>query len=432
MHRELYTGRQLLCFFAAAVLALGCTTDEDTGPLPGGEERRLLLSSVGTRVILPTLRDFADAADALAAAVDAHAAAVEGDGDTAATLTAARAAFDDAMAAWQRAELMQVGPAALGSEMAGGLGLRDRIYGYPSVASCRVDQALVAKAYAEDDFFDTALTNAYGLDALAYLLWWDAADSTCGERAAIIADGSWDKLSADAAALSLARAQYAARVASGLAARGVELRDAWERDGGDFVTHFATRKPGGGGGGGGDDGADAGSDANTGEDDFSVYGSPHEAVDALFAGMFYLDAVVKDAKLADPAGISETCTEDTCPELIEDAWSGRSGAHLQQNLAAFQEVLLGGPLGDADAYGFDDLLREVGAASLADELVAATAAAVTACDALDADLAASLQDDHDAVVLAHTRVKAITDLMKTQLVTILGVRVPDDSAGDAD
>lgn len=387
-----------------AVALFGPSCSEDGGgdePLTGSAERRMLLSSLAQRVILPTLRDFADAAASLRDATDAYAQATD---DVATPLADAQTALHDAMLVWQRAEVMQVGPAGAPDMVMGGLGLRDEIYSYPTVASCRVDQALVDEAYAEPDFFDATVVNAYGLDALSYLLAYAEPDNTCTDRAAINTDGSWAAISE--ADLQQRRADYAARIATEVARQAAVLRDAWEPDEGNFAAEFLG--------------------------DGEVYDSPHEALDAVYAALFYADLTIKNQKLALPAGISPDCVQATCPELVEDPWSMASGAYVAANLQALRDIVYGGPPDDPDAYGFDDLLRALDGNDVADSLTAAVDAAVDATDALPEDLAVAVADEHDTVVEAHTRVRELTDLLKSQLVTVLGLRVPNQGAGDND
>ena len=287
----------------ALLLALaGCSSSSGGGSSDDGGngngngngatfDRNALLASVGTNGILPTLRAFVTAADGLAAATVAHRSAVDSAGGRsaagAATLPIAQQAWRDAMAAWQRAEVMQVGPAAP-SSFPGGQGLRDEIYSWPTTNPCRIDQEIVENDFERADFFATELVNTYGLDALEYLLFETGPDNACDPPVDINADGTWDLIKPDV--LAQRRAAYAEVAARGVAARAAELRDAWEPDGGDFLGELATAGQGS-----------------------ATYSTARAALDDVFAALFYLELQTKDEKLAEPAGILPRLRGDHLP-----------------------------------------------------------------------------------------------------------------------
>lgn len=383
----------------AMVASAGACEGDDAGPESGASEasRRALLQSVSRKVIRPRLRGFADQAAALQDAAEALAGAP----DAADARGDVRAAFVTAMDTWQQLEVLQVGPAGAGDMAMGGEYLRDEIYAWPSVSPCRVDQHVAADAFDEDGFFAGAGVNGYGLDALEYLLFVDTDDNACALTLDINADGQWEP--AEAAA---GRARYAAVVAAEVARQAVALRDAWAPEEGDFAGAF-----------------------EAGE---TPYGSRQEVLDGLLAAMFYLDKEVKDVKLAVPAGISPSCDDDTCPEEQELPWSDRSLASIRANLEAFRALYHGGETDDEDAYGFFDMLEELGAEELAAEMAQAIDAALDAVAAVEGTLSEALVDDLPGVRALHEAVKGITDLMKSQFVTVLNLRVPSEGAGDND
>ena len=135
-----------------------------------------VLVSLADNVFAPTHAAFSDAADVLSTAAATHAAAVADGGDTAASRDAVEAAYGDAARALQHVELLQLGPAA-GSAGVQGEFLRDELYSWPAVNTCRIDQELVAGEYGAPDFTDTRLVNVYGFDALEYLLFNDSAEN---------------------------------------------------------------------------------------------------------------------------------------------------------------------------------------------------------------------------------------------------------------
>lgn len=398
----------LASLVATSLLAAGCgggggggvsSTAPTPTPVPGdGFDRRALLASVADRVVLPALRRFATEAAGLAAATDALTAAPT-------QRDAARAAWRSAMLAWQAVEVLQFGPAGP-TMMMGGQALRDEIYSWPLVNPCRIDQETVRGNYADSAFFTTQLVNVRGLDALEYLLFAPDDANACSPSVDINAGGGWQAL-VDAGDVAARRAAYAAGAAADVAARAAALRDAWEPAAGNFAAQLA--------------GAGAGS---------SVYPTAQGALDDVFAALFYVELVVKDDKIAAPAGIVPDCTTDVCPNLSESRWADAAKDQLLANLAAARRLFLGGT--DASGTGFDDFLRARGAAALATTMLAALDAAVAAVEAIPGTMLEALASDPDAVRDAHAAVKNFTDPLKSQFVTVLNLTIPQEGAGDND
>lgn len=401
--------RPLLRPLAALTLlsALGVTScDDDSDEAPAsapdagaaGVDRQAALRAIGEQTILPTYQQFLSDAQALSAALDALAA----DPDDAERRAEAQRAFSEAMHDWQRAELMSVGPAGAPSARLGGLGIRDEIYSWPTVNPCRVDQELVEGEFAEPDFFDGALVNVYGLDAIEYLIFVEGGENACPSPVPINADGSWAALGE--AEVRSRRARYAAAAAGHVVESAQALVDAWDPEKGNFLAAYS--RPG--------EGA-------------SPYPTVQVALNETFAAMFYLDKQLKDLKLGAPAGITLDCTDDRCPERLESQWARRSGAYATDNLEGFRAMYTA-----SGAGGFDTLLTDTGAGDLAEALGGATAAALETFSALPPDLAELLAQEPETVRSAHGQVKAISDLLKSQFVTVLNLSVPQEGASDND
>jgi predicted lipoprotein len=163
-------------------------SNPDAGPAGDGARQRLLASA--SACIQRTLVTFADRATALEAAA---AALVQAPGPD--SRAAARTAYASAMEIWQRAEVMQLGP-ALPRASAGGQELRDNIYAWPSVNRCHIEQHLAAEDWAAADF-PTSLVTGRGLGAIEYLLHYEGADNVCGASAPINATGQWAAIGPD-------------------------------------------------------------------------------------------------------------------------------------------------------------------------------------------------------------------------------------------
>lgn len=391
----------LVSTLTAAVFVSACRRESGGGGPADSFDRRAMLANLADAVILPAIRDFRDASIALEDATTAALAAVA-TADSAARLADARAAWVEAMDAWQVLEVMHVGPAGSATRYTGGQGLRDEIYSWPTVNTCRVDQEIVDAEYRNAGFFDAELVNVYGLDALEWLLFHQAPGNSCPSQVTINANGTWNAIGY--AEIARRRADYADAVAERLEADAAALLQAWETGFRDAL-------------------------ANAGLSG-SPFSSAHAAVNEVFAAMFYVELVVKDEKLAVPAGLSVECPTATCPELAENRWSDRSAQNVATNLRAFRRLLLGGEPG-SDGAGFDDFLVELGAPDLAARMESNLAIAIGSATAVTS-MNAALTGDPTPVRQVHTDLKTVTDDLKSQFVTVLNLTVPDEGAGDND
>jgi 3-hydroxyisobutyrate dehydrogenase-like beta-hydroxyacid dehydrogenase len=83
--------------------------------------------------------------------------------------------------------------------------------------------------------------------------------------------------------------------------------------------------------------------------------------------------------------------------------------------------------------GFDDLLGAVGTEALAAKLRERVVAAQAALQAVEeADLAQALVQDKASVRAVYDGLKGITDVMKTELATVLDLELPAAVEGDND
>ena len=387
-------GTWLLLAAALGVFAIRPACD--LGPAAGVPfDAAAMLRSLGETVILPALEEARTDGIALGAAVGDWAI----DPSDALALDAARGAWLSAMLTAQRLEVMQVGPAAASVDVVGGQDLRDAMYSWPTLNPCRVDQELVAGDYGDAGWADANLVNVYGLDALEYLLWHPVANA-CPPQVDVNADGTWAALGDDG--VLAGRAAYAQALAE-LYVRTVDaLIAAWQADGGDFTGQLA-----------GDPG--------------SIYGSEVDALNAVFDALFYLELTTKDRKLGVPAGLCEGCGDVVDLEAVESPWARVSVEEIAANLDGFEELFTGGA-----GPGFDDLLIALEEDALLDAILTATAAAQADASSFPGPLVERLADDRDAVIALHGSVKAVTDLLKADLATILVLRIPAEAGGDND
>lgn len=339
----------------------------------------------------------------LARATNAYAAS-----PTAPLRAQAQAAFLDAMAAWQRAELFRVGPAAKAAQP-GGQNLRDQIYFFPIVNRCLIDQQLVSQRYADGNYATTQASSR-GLSAVEYLLFYDGEQNACGPQVSINADATWSALSP--AERTQRRADYANEAVAHILTHAQALQAAWDPSGGNFLATFTQ----------------AGN---------SVYADDHSALTALLEAALYLDAEVKDSKLAIPLslpidGIIECPNQpEACPDRLESRFARISAGNIAQNLIAFRQVFQGCGPGNS-GLGVDDWLRSVGEGELADRLLAAIDNADAAVVAVGSLESAINQAPPTRVVELHAAIKAITDLLKTEIPMVLNVQFITGGGGDVD
>lgn len=368
-------------------------------------DRQSMLHNLGENIVLPVYRVFDTEANALATGVTDYCAAL-GTEDEAVRLDEARARWRAAMDAWQMAEMMLFGPAAMDANT-----LRDRIYAWPVTSSCAVDQGVMLR-YQDSAGYDVSaqLTNRRGLDALEYLLFAPDLDTTC---AVLIAPAGWDELEDDVK--RDARCRYAEAAAFDLVEQAAIARDAWEPDRGNYLAELS----------------------NAGDRD--TFASAHEAVNVVSNAMFYSDSEVKDMKLGQPAGIvinACNAVQEPCTSELESAFARRSKENVVANLRGFDMMFRGYGPGqspdDATGLGFDDFLRAAGADELADTMIADIENALAAAQAIPGSLSEALAGDYQSVVDAHTSVKTVTDNLKSQFLTILGLDIPNSAAGDND
>jgi predicted lipoprotein len=391
--------------------SLDSPTETDSGhldapssdaPIPTGDDgTRAVLSSVGERVILSSLSEFEVTAEALVAATDLASAS-----GSAEDREAARAAWRNAMRAWQHVEMLQVGPAGLALYALGGRGLRDEIHPWPLVSYCSIDEDTVAPIHADPALLGAEPVNTRGLSAIEYVLFEETGENRCGATSTINAGGSWAALGGDE--IARRRLVFAHSAAVVVRDRARELRHAWSPSGEDFLGTFRT--------------AGAGS---------TLFTTARSALNGLSDALFYLYKDVVDFKLGTPAGIYVDCTTTTCPERVESPWSDTSLDHVRANLEAFRDAYLGAAP-PVEGFGFDDLLRSVGAEDLDRRIQEAIAVAFGAFDVIEGPLEVAVDSDHADVVALHQAILAVADLFKDEVLVILDLTLPNRVEGDND
>lgn len=385
---------------AALIQPVSCGPDGPVDDDATTAQAQAVLTSVGPAVVEPTLSVMHDRSLALAAAVQAWDDAVVAGESSDAARSAARDAWWQAIDQWQRAEVMQIGPAAPVATAVAGRDLRDMIYSWPTVNPCRVDQETVRQDWGEPDFFESARVNVRGLDALEYLLY-AGPDNACPSQVDINASGEWDALGDDG--VRARRSAYAVALADRLVEDVQILRAAWAPDGEDFGAELAAA---------GEDG--------------SVYDSQQQALNAVYDALFYVETRTKDRKLALPLGLRD-CSGEQCAEQVESPMAGGSLAWVEANLHGFDLLFHGG-----DQDGLADLLVALGHEGVVASIDADLQAAIDEVASHDVPFDALVRSDPDAALRVHDALKALTDHVKGDLATLLALQIPSEAAGDND
>ena len=391
-----------LVLLGALLAVWGCrrVVAEPTGDVPladGGLKRSDVLGAIGG-CATDLSRDFRERAEIFERRTADYART-----PTPENQAVARAAWEDAIDLWQRVEVFQFGPAAPLAAI-GGKDLRSQIYSWPVMSRCTVEQGLVARAYEEPSFVESSPTSR-GLYAAEYLLFYPGSDNVCGSNSAINTSGNWAALGTTG--LAERKAGYTHAIARDVVTRARALENAWSPNGDNFGRQLTT----------------AGSTT-------SIFASQQLAFNAVSDALFYIEISTKDAKVGKPSGFGD-CGEPTCPAALESPWAKRSKQHVRSNLLGAQTLIFG--CGASGNIGFDDLLRAMGQGVVADRLAAVFAEAIAAVDALpDADFDATLARDAGALRNVYMAMKKITDVLRTDFVTVLDLEIPKVIEGDND
>ncbi|HEX5658881.1 MAG TPA: imelysin family protein [Polyangiales bacterium] len=359
-----------------------------------------LLRAVG-ECGLERYRAFVTLATTLRDATRAYADAQE-------TIARPQDAWRTADVAWQELEFFRFGPAG-SSGLPGGKDLRNLIYYYPDSSDCQVDQALVNQAFLMGA--QALNVSARGLGALEYLLFYSGDANSCSSGTLINTPASggvtpWQAI--DPAERARRRSAYATVLADDLLLQANALVAGWDPAQGNFLTQFAT--------------AGAGS---------TLFARAYDAFNVVDDAMWYLDVEVKDYKLAIPAGISPVCTPGPCPQLVESRFSSMSNANIRANISGFR-LLFNGCGANYSGLGFDDWLRTIGRADLADSMTSALINADNAVAALPLPLEQMVTSNLLPVQQAYTAIQAVTTLFKADFTTALNLQRPAVNEGDND
>lgn len=315
-------------------------------------------------------------------------------------------AWKDTMVAWQHAEMMIVGPLSANNKE-----LRNKIYSWPDVSSCNVDQDVVYHQLGNINGFAYDINNRSvkrrGLDALEYLLFSPSLEHTCTVSTAGQVLATWNIEPEQSR--KVARCDYATTVSADLIKSSDELLTSWLGTGGYAQKLKAAGEPG-------SDIADA-----------------SKALNEISDALFYLTKELKDYKLGTPLGLFDNnCGREVCPAHVESQYANHSVENILANLAAFEEIFLGNKPEASAKLGFDDFLVDQNGADTSALMLIGISDAKVATSAIGDSLQGTLTDSPEKVTEAHGKVKAVTDQLKTDFINKLALELPKTSAGDND
>lgn len=368
----------------------------DCGPAPASREpfTKQRLRTAAADCALHHYCQFEGRAQQLENAIAEYAVTANDD-----SLARAQSAWSEAMASWQILEVFQFGPLASPSPSAGkdsfqGKGLRDKIYAWPLVARCRVDEQVVDRSFVERGL-EGALISGRGLYALETLLFYSGTDSGCA--ASTSTAQTWQSLTSTT--LDEYKRDYALATSEDIVDQIQGLVATWTSSDEPFYSKFVSA---------------------------TGYPNEQEAMNVLAWALVYIEKEVKDYKLGIPAGYTLVApvSEPEAP------YAGVGYANVVQNLRGFRSLFQG--CGDeGEGLGFDDWLIEAGHAELAQDIVAAWQTAFRTASSL----ALSSDASQAAVEQTYLDVKNLTDLLKNDLLgtgSPLNLDLPDTVAGDTD
>lgn len=420
------------CFIVSCGGSDGGSDSADSGQ-PGGNggggdnsgfDYGSMLVNLADNIIVPNYSAFKTAAQSEAAesgAIAQYCAAIGTDNE-ALRLVDAKAAWRSLIALWQRAELHNFGPVAGQNNL-----LRNQIYAYADIAfdSCRTDRAVISlDALGEDFNIKAQPESARGLAALEYLLFNENLSHTCPESVvtAVPAIAEWDER--PDAERKLARCDYASALSVEIAEAAADIESGWMSTGGNYRAAFI---------------------------DVADDGALDVVLNLVSDALFYIEKETKDKKLGIPLALkSGECATAACPDAVESPYAQQSLQNVKANLQSFLDLYTGG-----SGLGFDDLIAQAGGSSTNAGFAGDVNAAIALVDAMlsdssslvaeaqrivDQGLAAQCQNSNanpatiqtERACALHGYAKRITDRLRTDFVTYVGVDLPDRVQGDAD
>lgn len=370
-------------------------------------EERDVLVGLAKNVSIPTHELFSEQLEAMKTNIDTYCQSQDE-----ADLVDLKESWKTAIATFQRLDTFTWGPMAKNNDT-----LRFEIYSWPQTNFCRIDREVV-KSEAQDYALAQSF-NRKGLDALEYLIFDDDLTHAC--TAAVPQTQGWNALPVNERIEN--RCRYQRLLIDDLLVQNKLILNSWKEENGALVALSS--------------------------EDLDIKAEINRLTDTLF----YLDKKTKDAKLLVPLGLSAPCASEACVASLEHELSGTSIQAVYNNLIGFQSVLEGFPIDPSKplaeqrklAPGLNVLFAKKDGlqfvANFTEKIESAKAIAVTILENEDAaakqianqdSFCAAAQNADSGLCQLVAKIKAVTDDLKTEFASILGVKVPATAAGDND
>ena len=375
-----------------------------------------VLTAVVDEIVIPNYKQLATQTAPLAGSnspIAAYCSSI-GTDDEASKLEAAREDWKSIMKTVQKTEMHIFGQAALNN-----LSLRNRVYFYQekdrlveTVSTCATDVAVV-NAWADNQYLVSASSaNQRSMSALEYLLFNDNLDHTCAANVSAVSD--WNALSDTDR--KVRRCGLSLQIANDVAMNAEQIHATWLGSRDNFL-------------------------------DPNEVGTRFEL---MTDGLFYFEKHTKSAKLNGPIGIDVLCPDEqlTCPEFIESPFSETSIQNIKANAEQLLEIfdkglddLANESAPDDWSSSFKGLISAVinkiammQSAAPNDSLVQQVARISSANDSAACQSAFdSPEVDADLTICSlGGLVKNVTDDLKIEFITYLGVDLPEGAGGDTD
>jgi len=372
-----------------------------------------MLANYADSIIVPNYESLADTTNVLAAesgSIATYCSAIGSDNESSAR-SAAQAAWKTTMDAWQTTTLHELGPIQANNNA-----LRNRISSFArgsSLSTCGVDQAVVLANSNPNFSLSSRSANQRGLGAVEYLLFSDNLEHSCSSQITETTD--WN--TRPEIERKQLRCAYAQTLAGDINAAAQRVVKAWLIDADNYRSEFINPS------------------------------SLDTNLKALSDALFYLDTETKDTKLGIPLGINATCSQPSCPEVIESPYAEYSLNNIAQNLRSFLNLLQGG-----SGLGFDDIIAQAGVAEVTELMRQNTEAAIGEINTMSTSLrqqAEGISNEEDAQTCldaANTPdsqrsipacnlygyLRRVTDTLKVGFVAAVDVDLPDRAQSDND
>ncbi|POP54268.1 imelysin family protein [Zhongshania marina] len=372
-----------------------------------------MLANYADSIIVPNYESLADTSSLLAAengSIAAYCSAIGSDNEASAR-GAAQAAWKTTMDAWQTTTLHELGPIQANNNA-----LRNRISSFArgsSLSTCGVDQAVVLANSNPNFSLSSRSANQRGLGAVEYLLFSDNLEHSCSSQITETTD--WN--TRPEIERKQLRCAYAQTLAGDINAAAQRVVKAWLIDADNYRSEFINPS------------------------------SLDTNLKALSDALFYLDTETKDTKLGIPLGINATCSQPSCPEVIESPYAEYSLNNIAQNLRSFLNLLQGG-----SGLGFDDIIAQAGVAEVTELMRQNTEAAIGEINTMSTSLrqqaegisneeaaqtcltAANTPDSQRSIPACNLYgyLRRVTDTLKVGFVAAVDVDLPDRAQSDND